>query len=588
MRQEFESEVLVPAVTPSWRRLLVGSIAVVLVATVAGLAGGASAARAGKPETPTALAQAAAAQPGELFKVIIQGDDSERSDKLVKRVAGHLARQLGLRGKDKKQFFDGLRDQFDSIDAISVTLSGRELTKLMRKSGMTSITLDAPVQLAGNIAKWPDAVGARWYWGSSYSSGSAASMPTIAVVDSGIEAKHASDFGSRLLAQVDLATSLPNSPGDGFGHGTMVAGLAASGSSWDGGVAAAAKLVSIDVVDDNGRANTSDVIRACDWILANKGAYNIKVANFSLGADANSSFRFDPLDKAVEKLWFSGVTVVASAGNYGTAAGPSGIPLAPGNDPFVITVGASDINGTTFTGDDFAAPWSAYGYTNDGFLKPDIAAPGRYMIAPIPGLDSTLGATGGQDARLPPFGYLKLSGTSFAAPVVSGMVAALIAAHPDWTPDLIKGALMAGATSIASNTNRALGVGEANLKTAIQLALPPNPNAALQQFVVADPAGGSLPVFAEASWASAAAANASWASASWASASWASASWASASWASASWASASWASASWSSASWASTSLVNASWANGASSELTDPLPDDVPIDTVAAAVVTP
>src|SRR5438270_478251 len=87
--------------------------------------------------------------------------------------------------------------------------------------------------------------------------------------------------------------------------------------------------------------NSSDVIAAADWILQNKDTYNIRVANFSLHGSQNSTFRFDPLDKAVERLWFSGVVVVAAAGNYG--ATQSGVLYAPGNDPFVITVGATGV-----------------------------------------------------------------------------------------------------------------------------------------------------------------------------------------------------------------------------------------------------
>ena len=87
---------------------------------------------------------------------------------------------------------------------------------------------------------------------------------------------------------------------------------------------------------------------------------------------------YDPLDKAVEKLWFNGVVVVAAAGNYGDNGQPTTVAYAPGNDPFVITVGAVDTNGTGWTStDDTAAPWSAFGYTLDGFAKPDLGAPGR-------------------------------------------------------------------------------------------------------------------------------------------------------------------------------------------------------------------
>src|SRR5256885_5402860 len=130
-----------------------------------------------------------------------------------------------------------------------------------------------------------------------------------------------------------------------------------------------------------------------------------------------SNFTRDPLDRAVEKLWFGGVTVVAASGNYGVPTGPSRVPYAPGNDPFVITVGAIDIGGTIGVGNDQAAPWSAYGYTYDGFWKPEIGAPGRYMVGPIqPG--STLTVQKAANVTAP--GYIQLSGTSFSAPAVAG------------------------------------------------------------------------------------------------------------------------------------------------------------------------
>src|SRR6185437_16005106 len=140
--------------------------------------------------------------------------------------------------------------------------------------------------------------------------------PTIAFVDSGIEAGR-TDFGDRILASVDL-TSLPdNSAGDGYGHGTLVAGLAAGSAPRYTGAAPTAGIVSLDVMDDQGMARTSDVIAAAQWILDHHDEYDIRVANFSLHSSVASSFRWDPLDKAVEKLWFSGVVVVASSGNEG-------------------------------------------------------------------------------------------------------------------------------------------------------------------------------------------------------------------------------------------------------------------------------
>ena len=530
------------------KRRVAAVAAALAAAAAAALAGTSTGAQADLPQVSAALAQAVKADPDKTFDVIIQGDAGEHSDKLVQRVGGRLARALGSKGPDRKLWFDGLRDQFEAINGVSVSIGGRELAKLLRTSGITAVTLDAPVHLAGvgNTQKWVESVGAKWYWGSPQLRAGQLSLnaPTIAVIDSGVQPL-AGDLAGRLLPGINLAWNAGNTPaGDGYGHGTMVAGIAAGSSLQHAGVNPAARILPVDVVDDNGRANTSDVIRALDWVLSVKDIYNVKVVNLSLAAEGASSFRWDPLDKAVERLWFAGVTVVASAGNYGKGATSSGVPLAPANDPFVITVGAIDTQGTGPAGDDAPAPWTAWGYTADGFAKPELAAPGRYMIGPIPGTSSKLGRDGGQDRRLVPQGYLKLSGTSFAAPVVSGIVAALIAAHPDWSPDQVKGALMAGATSLKGSP-AAAGVGEANLQKSIGLAVPPNPNLALRAFVRLD--SGGRPAFDEASWAAAAQASASWSSASWSSASWSSASWSSASWSSASWSSMSETDASWSS-----------------------------------------
>ena len=594
-RQTLGSEVLGLSGRPSKRRLV---IAVAVIAAGAGLAllvGGVSSAHAAGPKghVESALIQAAKAAPDDSFKVIVQGDRSERSDKLVRRVAKELEKSLGVRGKDRKEFFAGLRDQFDSINGIAVTLSGRELVKLAKKTGVDAISLDMPVVTSGygNKQVWTKNAGARSYWASSELAFPAGPMPAIAIVDSGVDPLNG-DLGSRVVASVDLTSSGVNSPGDGYGHGTMVASLAAGELRGHSGLNPRAKIVSVDVIDDNGRANTSDVIRACDWILANKDQYNIRVANLSLGASGQSTFRFDPLNRAVERLWFAGITVVVSAGNYGNASGPSGVPLSPANDPFVITVGAVSSKGGpgSSASKDDVAPWTAYGYTNDGFRKPDVGAPGRYMIAAIPGPNSTIGQQGGQNPSLTATGYAQLSGTSFAAPVVAGVAAALLAQHPGWTPNQVKGALMLSAEAVKKNTAGQIGVGEVSVMGALAVASPPNPNAALRPFVTADPAGGSLPVFDQASWASTAASNASWASASWASASWASASWASASWASASWSEASWSEASWSSASWSEASWSEASWseaswANAAAGDATaDPESVDASLEEVMPA----
>jgi serine protease AprX len=503
---------------------------------------------------PASLMAAAEANPNNVFSVIIQGSQGTKSSAVATTVGKSTTAKPG---KAK-----GLEKSFRSVNGVSASLTGAQIVDLAKRPGILAITLDSRVRLSSwgtsfsNYQGWVTAAGASDVWSGNMN------PPAIAVVDSGVQSCR-SDFDAgwgcygRVVKQVTLTNLTPNSNGDGRGHGTFVAGIAAGSRDGYTGVAPTAPIVSIDVMDDNGMAMTSDVIAAADWILANKSRYNIRVANFSLQSTQAGSFMYDPLDQAVEKLWFGGVVVVVAAGNYGVDGQPTTVAYAPGNDPFVISVGASDLNGTPSTrSDDFAAPWSAHGYTLDGFAKPDLGAPGRYLIGPVPS-SSTMPLE--HPERVTGQGYMWMSGTSFAAPVVAGAAAQLLAKYPSWTPDQVKGALMLTARQTAAGT--ALGVGEVSVKGAyffdyatLPGGTPPNPNAGLNQFVGSDGSGGL--VFYSASWASTASANASWNSASWASASWAQASWASASWNSASWAQASWAAASWNAASWA-----QASWA---------------------------
>jgi subtilisin family serine protease len=360
---------------------------------------------------------------------------------------------------------------------------------------------------------WPAAAGLPALWEAVAQT----PAPVIAVVDSGID-PNTPDVAGRIVDQVTITESPNNSPGDGRGHGTLVASLAAGNANGRAGAAPGAKLVSLDVLDDQGMAQTSDVIAAADWIYQHKDADRIRVANFSLNGSVGASFQFDPLDRALERLWLSGVVVVAAAGNYAVNGQPSGVPFAPGNDPLVITVGANDTVGTASPSDDVTAPWSAFGSTIDGFGKPDLGAPGRMLIGAVP-TSATL-TTERPDRVVGP-GLMQLSGTSLATPIVAGAAADILALHPAWTPDQVKGALMASATTLQSAVPESSGLGEINAAAAARLDDPPNPNAALEQFLVP----GSPPSIDTDQWATAAAADPAWASAYWGSAYWGSAYW---------------------------------------------------------------
>jgi serine protease AprX len=496
-------------------------------------------------QVPAELLEAAKANPSAVFDVIVQGRGRSSRD---------LADDVRSARRDLPGKGFGVRRGFASLAGTSAQVTGRQLLRLSERRGVLAITLDSPTAATGfgNGQAWPASVGASWETppaGTSY--------PTIAVVDSGVQSGR-SEFGSRLLTQVSFVSTGVNSAGDGRGHGTLVASIAANGGASYTGTEPRANLVSLDVLDDQGNGRVSDVIAACEWIVAHKDEYNIRVANLSLNA-GGGPFTLDPLDRAVEMLWLNGVVVVVASGNHGTSSGPTSHLYSPANDPFVITVGASSTRSTVSTSDDYAAPWSAWGYTGDGFLKPEVAAPGRWMRGAVPS-SSTMKSTF-SDRSLGP-DYMWMSGTSFAAPVVSGLAATVLSRHPSWTPDQVKGALMLTASlPNGYSAGGPLGVGLVSGASAAATSGAANPNAGLNEFVSTDPVTG-LRSFDGQSWQEEAESNPAWNSASWSSASWSSASWSSASWSSASWSSASWSSASWSSASWSS-----ASWANNAASE---------------------
>lgn len=460
------------------------------------------------------------------------------------------------------------RREFARLGMVAMEVPSARVPILAAVPGLI-VTLDGVVRPAGftSTQLWPYQNGLAKLWPAD--AGSGPRPPAIAVVDSGIDTANLS-FGTRVVARQVFGPA-SNGELDGRGHGTFVAGIAAGAAPGYAGASPTSNLVDLDVMDETGMARTSDVIAACEWILAHKGAYDIRVANLSLHAASVLSIRYHPLNRAVQKLWFAGVTVVAAVGNYGVAGGPSGVVHAPGNDPFVISVGALDLGDRAGLGDDGVAHWSAYGYTLEGFAKPEVVAAGRYMVGPVPPA-STLVAERPEKVVAP--GYLQLSGTSFAAPVVAGTAAQILARHPDWTPDRVKGALMATARRVPEAPLLQQGRGQVNALRAATALRAPNPNAGLVRFLVPDPSGSALPVFDAAAWAEAAWSEAAWNEAAWSEAAWAEnggadAAWAEAAWSEAAWNEAAWAEAAWSEAAWAESAYEDGADADGSSDAVT-------------------
>jgi serine protease AprX len=260
---------------------------------------------------------------------------------------------------------------------------------------------------------------------------------TVAVIDSGLlqdgggttRIKTTRDFTSGSLNPAHVA------PLDPYGHGSHVAGLIGDHQNEDDirGVAPGVQYVSLRVLDGLGIGLTSNVIHAIEWAVANKATYGIDVINLSLGHPIYEAAATDPLVQAIEAAVRAGIVVVTAAGNVGMnpltgQVGYAGI-LSPGNAPSAITVGAVKSADTTTRADDLVADYSSRGPTwYDAFTKPDIVAPAHRLLGPatttqllytvLPTLRDTRGGRP----------YLRLSGTSMAAGVVSGSVALMIEA----------------------------------------------------------------------------------------------------------------------------------------------------------------
>jgi serine protease AprX len=309
---------------------------------------------------------------------------------------------------------------------------------------------------------------------------------TVAVIDSGI-ANHP-DIGNRQIAEVEVVGH-EKGYADYYGHGTHVAGIiAGSGSaSGDGGsfrrfngIAPRAKLVSVRVLGPDGRGRVSDVLAGINWVVLNRASYNIRVINLSLGHPVEQSYVDDPLCQALELAWKSGIVVVAAAGN--SAAGGYATIHSPGNDPAIITVGASNNYRTAARSDDVLTSYTSHGPTYlDHVVKPDLVAPGNRTIslrAPgstldreYPALRVKQGAyrSDASTAQLDS-PYFELSGSSMSAGVVSGMAALMIQAEPLITPDTVKARLMKAAEKRAGYDIFSEGAGFADLVAALQLS----------------------------------------------------------------------------------------------------------------------
>jgi serine protease AprX len=473
-----------------------------------------------------------------------------------------------------------IESQYPVLGGFSASVNPALAWRLNHDPRVRRININAPIKLLGSVNY--SNLGNRYESLSripgAWDAGLDGSEVQVAVVDSGVfphdDLTKASpnvpgNRGNRVLPMVTNPNALDAY--DHYGHGTHVGGIVA-GNGYDSngqfmGVAPNSLLVSVKISDDLGNANEGDVITGLEWIYqANRHGMHIRVVNLSLASTISQSYHASALDAMVEKLWKSGVTVVVAAGNGG-----GGVNYAPGNDPFVITVGSLEDNyQTTLSGSQMAL-WANCCTTNDGLNKPDVVADGSHVVSLLSpasqlSVQHPTNMVGGT--------YFKMGGTSMAAPQVAGMAALMLQKNPQLTNNQVKRILRRntvpfGGIAYTSWLGTAGGMVDAK-------AIGPvdgddnvgvTPSASYDQVANGIVAGGLT--WTGADWPGAIWNNTSWTNTSWTSAAWANTSWTNTSWtnggpafANTSWTNTSWTNTSWTNTSWTNTSWTSLQWAN--------------------------
>ena len=463
------------------------------------------------------LAQVAAAHPSRSAEVIVRLAGSEADGR--EAIARHGGRVTG-----ELHIFNGLVARMPAGAAA----------RLDRDPAVAAVSLNASVRpqaVATNhlSTAYPYATNAPAVWNAGGGVAATGQGVGVAVIDTGIAGGihdfrvSASNTTSRVIGSA-VVNPLATTADDTYGHGTHVAGiLAGNGNAraWNDplrgdyvGVAPGANLISVKIADGQGNATVLDAIYGLQFAIDHKDEFNIRVANLSFESADVQSPSEDPLDAAAEAAWFQGIAVVAAAGNRGDAEGAA--QHAPGNDPYVITVGALDDQGSRGRSDDTIASWSSRGLTEDGVAKPDIYASGSHIVSTL-SPDSAFGTL--CNYCLVSNYYFRAGGTSMSAPVVSGVAALALEDHPDLSPDDLKRLIVGSAYTLADGTPAVNA--DAVVRGTADVGMFPAVNQGLTPNTLIDPASGNIDYtrssWSRSSWSNTPAdgLNAAWARSSW-------------------------------------------------------------------------
>ena len=344
-----------------------------------------------------------------------------------------------------------IKASFPFINAICIEIEFQELQNLTMLNNVVFVASQTNVFTQSAIAKSIIKVD------EFYSAGFYGAGVTVAVIDTGIRSHL--DFlfpHKRIIEFVDLVkneniadennkhfttetTFVPKISYDDNGHGTFVAGLIGGNGVMSGhkycGFAPQCNLISIKALDEKGQSTSVEMLEAMQWVFDNKEKFNIKVVCMSFGAMPTS--KNDPLMKGAERLWDSGVVVVAAGGN----SGPDKQTIkSPGSSRKIITVGSLDdardeyenFHREKFKIADFSSRGPAF-----EFYKPDLIVSGVNIIS--------CGVTSN---------YTQMSGTSVSAPIVAGVCALIIEKYSSQiSPNQVKSFLQHFCTPIVNDRN---------------------------------------------------------------------------------------------------------------------------------------
>lgn len=372
----------------------------------------------------------------------------QKIDPLIKVMAGYrklkqlpviVQSKTGIDDKIKKcinKYGGIVKEEYPFIKSCLATASYGCIRALETLYQVTYISLDYPV--IAHLDTLKDTIGVS----IAHNLNCTGRKITVALLDTGTY-PHPDLVRprNRILRFIDLVKGLEYCYDDN-GHGTFTAGIiAGNGCMSEGkytGIAPQASLVSLKVLNQSGNGRVSTVISGLQWIYDNKDIYKIRIVCLPLGCNSHLSWNRDPLSRAAQVLWESGLVVCASAGNNGPE---NGWISSPGINPSIITAGAMQTYGNTVSPSQPICSFSSRGPTRDGDYGLDVVAPGTNITSL--NCETTFlpkSPAAQKVAKLPNY-YRRGSGTSAACAVIAGIVALLLEKEPVLTPDEVKSLL---------------------------------------------------------------------------------------------------------------------------------------------------